>query len=154
MSTMTTEDRQAELNIENECVELPMVIGSENETAVNIETLRAKTGCVTLDEGYRNTASVRSAITYINGEQGILRYRGIPIEELAGKKGPRLLKPPVPLENPAWPQMPSRPLGTLNVPRMLRPSDDQLSLPVSTHWPPGQRYSVKVTVSHQSMYIS
>jgi citrate synthase len=64
-------------------VDLPVVVGTENERAVDISNLRTDTGFLALDEGYRNTASVRSAITYIDGEQGVLRYRGIPIEELA-----------------------------------------------------------------------
>ena len=75
----------AELNVGDTSIQLPLVIGTENEGAIDIENLRAETGLVTLDEGYRNTASVRSSITYINGEQGILRYRGIPIEQLAEK---------------------------------------------------------------------
>lgn len=73
----------AELNLDDTSIELPVVVGTENERAINIDALRAQTGLVTLDEGYRNTASVRSSITFINGEEGILRYRGIPIEQLA-----------------------------------------------------------------------
>ena len=83
-STLVDQD-QAELTLGETRVQLPVVVGTENETAVNIGAFRANTGLVTLDEGYRNTASVRSAITYINGEEGILRYRGIPIEQLAEK---------------------------------------------------------------------
>ena len=83
MNTVVEKRSQAELNLDGTSIELPMVMGTENERAVNIESLRASTGWVTLDEGYRNTASVRSAITFINGEEGILRYRGIPIEQLA-----------------------------------------------------------------------
>ncbi len=63
--------------------DLPVVVGSENEHAIDIRALRADTGYVTLDTGYMNTGSTTSAITYIDGEAGILRYRGIPIEELA-----------------------------------------------------------------------
>ncbi len=78
-------NNSAELNLNDRSVELPVVIGSENEQAIDISRLRDQTGFITLDEGYRNTGSVRSAITYINGEEGILRYRGIPIEQLAEK---------------------------------------------------------------------
>jgi citrate synthase len=64
---------------------LPIVVGTENEHAIDIKALRADTGYITLDTGYMNTGSTTSAITYIDGEQGILRYRGIPIDELAEK---------------------------------------------------------------------
>jgi citrate synthase len=73
----------AELRIGDTNVELPLVVGTENERALDISTLRDRTGLITLDDGYRNTGSTSSAITYINGEEGILRYRGIPIEQLA-----------------------------------------------------------------------
>lgn len=63
----------------------PVVAGSENEKAVDISALRSRTGFVTLDEAYVNTGSCKSAITYLDGEKGILRYRGYPIEELAAK---------------------------------------------------------------------
>ncbi len=63
--------------------ELPVIEGTENEIAIDIASLRAKTGAITLDPGYGNTGSCRSAITFIDGERGILRYRGYPIEELA-----------------------------------------------------------------------
>ncbi|WP_394835162.1 citrate synthase [Pendulispora rubella] len=65
--------------------EAPIVVGSENEKAIDIANLRAKTGLVTIDPAFMNTASTKSAITYLDGEQGILRYRGIPIEQLAEK---------------------------------------------------------------------
>jgi len=64
---------------------LPVVVGSENEHAIDIRGLRSSTGYVTLDAGYMNTGATTSAITYLDGEQGILRYRGYPIEELAEK---------------------------------------------------------------------
>jgi citrate synthase len=64
-------------------IKLPVVIGSEGEKAVDISNLRAETGFITLDPGYANTGSCLSAITYMDGEQGILRYRGIPVEQLA-----------------------------------------------------------------------
>ena len=64
---------------------LPVIVGTENEHAIDIRNLRAQTGYVTLDTGYMNTGAVQSAITYLDGEQGILSYRGYPIEELAEK---------------------------------------------------------------------
>src|SRR5438876_6156626 len=73
----------ATLNVEGRSVELPLLRGTENETAINIEKLRAMTGVITLDPGYANTGACKSAITFIDGEKGILRYRGYPIEELA-----------------------------------------------------------------------
>ena len=82
-TTIGATQQEAELHLDDTCIELPVVVGTEHERAINIESLRARTGLVTLDEGYRNTASVRSSITFIDGEQGILRYRGIPIEQLA-----------------------------------------------------------------------
>jgi citrate synthase len=62
---------------------LPVIVGTEDEHAVDIRALRNDTGYITLDSGYMNTGSTTSAITYLDGEQGILRYRGYPIEELA-----------------------------------------------------------------------
>jgi len=75
----------AKLEIDGKTYEFPIVVGTEDEKAIDISTLRQQTGYITLDEGYVNTGSCRSAITYIDGERGILRYRGIPIEELAEK---------------------------------------------------------------------
>jgi citrate synthase len=66
-----------------EAISLPIITGSENERGIDINALRAQTGYVTLDPAFVNTASTTSAITYLDGEQGILRYRGVPIEELA-----------------------------------------------------------------------
>ncbi len=66
-------------------IELPVVVGSEGEKAIDIGALRNKTGYVCLDPAFMNTASTSSAITFIDGEQGILRYRGIPIEQLGEK---------------------------------------------------------------------
>lgn len=63
--------------------ELPVVVGTENEAGLDISKLRAQTGAITLDPGYSNTGSCLSAITYLDGENGILRYRGYPIEQLA-----------------------------------------------------------------------
>src|SRR5215510_3914947 len=65
--------------------DLPVMVGTENEPAVDIRSLRDETGYITLDSGYMNTGATTSAITYLDGEQGILRYRGYPIEELAEK---------------------------------------------------------------------
>jgi citrate synthase len=64
---------------------LPVVVGSEGETGIDIGRLRAETGAITLDNGYGNTGACESSITFIDGEQGILRYRGYPIEEIAGR---------------------------------------------------------------------
>ena len=66
----------------NQELELPITIGSEGERGIDISNLRSKTGLVTLDPAFMNTASTASAITFLDGEKGILRYRGIPIEEL------------------------------------------------------------------------
>jgi len=73
----------AKLIIDGQTYELPIVVGTEGERALDISQLRERTGYITLDEGYFNTGSCQSAITYIDGERGILRYRGIPIEQLA-----------------------------------------------------------------------
>jgi citrate synthase len=79
-------DKTAKLTLaDGRSFNLPVVVGSENEHAVDIRSLRADTGYITLDSGYMNTGATTSAITYIDGEAGILRYRGIPIEELAEK---------------------------------------------------------------------
>jgi citrate synthase len=76
---------KAELKLGDVVFEAPIVVGSENEKAIDIGALRAKTGFVTLDPAFMNTASTKSAITFIDGDKGILRYRGIPIEQLAEK---------------------------------------------------------------------
>jgi len=73
----------AKLILDGKEHEFPVVVGSEGEAGIDITQLRARTGAITLDEGYGNTGSCQSAITFIDGELGILRYRGIPIEELA-----------------------------------------------------------------------
>jgi citrate synthase len=69
----------------NKEYELPLIEGSEGEKAIDISQMRANTGLITLDPGYANTGSCTSAITFMDGEKGILRYRGIPVEELAEK---------------------------------------------------------------------
>jgi len=75
----------AKLELDNKVYEFPIVVGSEGEHSLDISSLRSKSGYITLDEGYGNTGSCLSNITFIDGEKGILRYRGIPIEELAEK---------------------------------------------------------------------
>ena len=78
-------DEMARIEIDGKTYEFPIVTGSEGERAIDIGKLRDQTGLITLDPGYKNTGSCKSAITFIDGEQGILRYRGYPIEELAEK---------------------------------------------------------------------
>ncbi|HRX80624.1 MAG TPA: citrate synthase [Pirellulaceae bacterium] len=73
----------AKLKLGDRELEFPIIVGSEQEQAIDISKLRGETGYITLDEGYVNTGSTTSAITYLDGEQGILRYRGYPIEVLA-----------------------------------------------------------------------
>ena len=75
----------ARIEIQGKTVELPLVVGSENEVGIDIGKFRAQTGAITLDPGYVNTGACTSAVTFLNGEQGILRYRGYPIEQLAAK---------------------------------------------------------------------
>jgi citrate synthase len=74
---------KAEIKSGTAVLEAPIIVGTENERAIDIQQLRAKTGLVTLDPAFMNTASTKSAVTYLDGEKGVLRYRGIPIEELA-----------------------------------------------------------------------
>jgi citrate synthase len=73
----------AKLELDGKTHELPVVEGSEGERAIDISALRQQTGYITLDDGYGNTGACRSSITFIDGDAGILRYRGIPIEDLA-----------------------------------------------------------------------
>lgn len=75
----------AKIELDGTVYELPVIVGSENEKAIDISSLRAKSGYITLDSGFKNTGSTKSAITYLDGENGILRYRGYPIEQLAEK---------------------------------------------------------------------
>ncbi len=75
----------AELRIDGKKYELPIIVGSEGERAIDISKLRGQSGYITLDPGYANTGSCTSKITFINGDTGILRYRGIPIEEIAAR---------------------------------------------------------------------
>jgi citrate synthase len=73
-------------------IELPVVVGTEDEHAIDIAKLRSTTGLITLDYGYMNTGSTESAITFIDGDAGILRYRGYPIEQLADHEEPSFLE--------------------------------------------------------------
>jgi len=75
----------AEIKLEDKTYTLPVVVGTENEHAIDITKLRDQSGYVTLDSGYKNTGAVTSAVTFLDGEEGILRYRGYPIEQLAEK---------------------------------------------------------------------
>src|SRR5271169_2519371 len=75
----------ADLYWDDNHTKLPLITGTANERAIDISKLRDESGLITLDDGYSNTGSCSSAITFIDGEKGILRYRGIPIEELAEK---------------------------------------------------------------------
>src|SRR5437868_15399059 len=90
---------------ENE-VELPIVRGTENELAVDISKLRSQTGFITLDYGYVNTGATESSITFVDGDKGILRYRGIPIEDLVERESPSFLETSYPL---LYGYVPSRP---------------------------------------------
>ncbi len=87
MSTATRSDaatsKPGRLTVGDKEIELPVIVGTENERAVVINNLLSATGHVTLDEGFANTANTTSAITYLDGDTGILRYRGYAIEDLA-----------------------------------------------------------------------
>ncbi len=74
---------KAEIKIDGKSFELPTVVGSENEKAIDISSFRAQSGIITIDPGFKNTGSTKSAITFLDGEKGILRYRGYPIDQLA-----------------------------------------------------------------------
>ena len=75
----------AEIKIDGKTYEFPVITGTEGEKAIDISKLRDLTGHITLDFGYKNTGATKSAITFLDGEEGILKYRGYPIEELAEK---------------------------------------------------------------------
>lgn len=77
-----------ELKIEDKSYEFPLLEGTEGEKAIDISSLRKNTSCITLDTGFQNTGSCKSRITFIDGEKGVLRYRGYPIEELGKKSTP------------------------------------------------------------------
>ncbi|MBD1420226.1 citrate synthase [Sphingobacterium chuzhouense] len=76
---------KATINLGGKSYELPVIIGTENEKAIDISKLRDQSGYITLDPGFKNTGATKSAITFLDGEQGILHYRGYPIEQLAEK---------------------------------------------------------------------
>ena len=75
----------AELHYDGNVYQIPVIEGTENEKALDISKLRASSGLITIDPGFKNTGSTKSAITFLDGEEGILRYRGYPIEQLAEK---------------------------------------------------------------------
>ena len=87
MSNISSKENQslpaARLTLEDQNFEFPTIVGAENEKAIDISSLLKNTGYVTLDEGYVNTGATTSDITFLDGDQGILRYRGFPIEDLA-----------------------------------------------------------------------
>ena len=76
---------KVEIKFNNQSFEAPVIVGTEAERGIDVASLRAKTGLVTLDPAFMNTASTKSAVTFLDGEKGILRYRGIPIEQVAEK---------------------------------------------------------------------
>ena len=69
-------EEQVDLIYKGKSYKFPIVEGTENEPAIDIKTLRAQTGLITLDPGFKNTGSCKSEVTFLNGERGILRYRG------------------------------------------------------------------------------
>ena len=75
----------AKIELDGKVYELPVITGTENEKAIDISKLRDLSGYVTLDTGYKNTGATKSAITFLDGEEGILHYRGYSIEQLAEK---------------------------------------------------------------------
>ena len=97
-------EKTAKLVVNGNTYELPLVIGTEGEMALDISNLRQETGLITLDPGYANTGSCKSSITFMDGEKGILRYRGFPVEQLAEHSSFRetaylLINGELPLEN-------------------------------------------------------
>ena len=77
--------KTAILELDGNKYEFPVIVGTENEVAIDVEKLRGATGAITIDPGYKNTGSCKSEITFLDGEEGILRYRGYAIEDLADK---------------------------------------------------------------------
>lgn len=77
--------KTANISIDGKSYVLPLIEGSENEQAIDISKFRGQSGVITIDPGFKNTGSTKSAITFLDGEKGILRYRGYPIEQLAEK---------------------------------------------------------------------
>jgi citrate synthase len=84
METKSPPTEVASLQLNGKSLELPVAVGTEQERGIDISKLLATTGCVTLDEGYANTGATTSNITFLDGERGILRYRGYSIDDLAG----------------------------------------------------------------------
>ncbi|MBN1586751.1 MAG: citrate synthase [Candidatus Omnitrophica bacterium] len=82
-SATTSTPKTAQLNLGDKQIDLPIITGTENEHAIDITALRNQTGYITMDPGFGNTGIDQSAVTFIDGEKGILRYRGYPIEQLA-----------------------------------------------------------------------
>ena len=76
----------AEIILDGKTYQLPVITGSENEKAVDISKLRDQSGYITMDPGYKNTGATQSAITFLDGELGILNYRGYPIDQLLRKE--------------------------------------------------------------------
>ena len=76
-------DQNIKFKYKEKYYEFPLIKGTEDEIGIDIKTLRSETGLITLDPGYKNTGSCLSSITYLDGENGILRYRGYDIEDLA-----------------------------------------------------------------------
>ena len=77
--------KTAILELDGKRYEFPVIVGTENEVAIDIDKLRSATGAITIDPGYKNSGSCKSEITFLDGEEGILRYRGYTIEDLAEK---------------------------------------------------------------------
>ena len=82
----------AKLILGDKTLEMPVITGTEGERGIDISKLRQETGAITLDQGYGNTGACQSAITYIDGDKGILRYRGIPIEEFDHRQDPNFIE--------------------------------------------------------------
>lgn len=85
MSKIAELNETVELNINGESYNLPVIVGSENERGIDISKLRGASKYITVDPGFKNTGSCKSAITFLNGEEGILRHRGYALEDLAAK---------------------------------------------------------------------
>ena len=83
--TESTQGQTARLTVNGREAELPVLTATDGNPAIDVSTLTRQTGFTALDYGYVNTASTKSAVTFIDGDEGILRYRGYPIEELAAK---------------------------------------------------------------------
>ena len=96
--------RTAKLTFGDQTIELPVIESTEGELALDISSLRGRTGLITLDPGLSNTGICPSGITYVDGEKGILRYRGIPIEQLARALQLRRDQLPADLRAPAHPR--------------------------------------------------